>query len=605
MKRVFCKVAPGCPAFPSLLNMTSLPSTSSLLTPFPSFEYHPHQVEAIHWMQARESPEADYCCGGILADDMGLGKTWMTIGLLLNNPQPQTLLLVPPVLQQQWSEALRQASISHVIMQSRGAYWGQWQRVKVRDAREGLLVVIATYDRASRDAERLMETYTFQRIVADEGHLLRNGPATRRFQQLAKIPAESRWILSGTPVQNRLADFRNLLRWLGVDRDNSITYKAIAAAIMLRRTAEEVKHTIRAFPAHKPEHVVHPVTMPPGGEEKRVFDRLVARFKAAIESQVDNWIVLELYLRIRQFLAHPQIYVDSMAKKYGKDYERRVWSDTASKMGAFEALIERLDQKPLLVFATFAGEMDMAEAILKRHGYNVGFIRGGMSDAGREAAIAASREDAAECRPTTLIVQIQAGNAGINLQHLTRVIFLSSHWNPSVMDQAVGRSYRIGQQNRVDVHHILLADGAEKNIDRYMTRMHHMKRGVARLIHSKLVCESAMDPKEMVRMLNAVCEDEAGDLKDPEDPDAATPEPEEEAAEPEPEAKATKPNMLHPYFLLLGVLPSSSTKEIKEAYHAAALKHHPDKGGDAEMFKQVQEAYDVLSDPDKRAVFGI
>lgn len=57
------------------------------------------------------------------------------------------------------------------------------------------------------------------------------------------------------------------------------------------------------------------------------------------------------------------------------------------------------------------------------------------------------------------------------------------------------------------------------------------------------------------------------------------------------------------YYQTLGVDRSASADEIKRAYRKLASKHHPDRGGDANEFKQVQEAYDVLSDTNKRAEY--
>eukprot|EP00755_Sulcionema_specki_P001013 Sspe_Gene.116166::Locus_104857_Transcript_1_1_Confidence_1.000_Length_1185::g.116166::m.116166 len=57
------------------------------------------------------------------------------------------------------------------------------------------------------------------------------------------------------------------------------------------------------------------------------------------------------------------------------------------------------------------------------------------------------------------------------------------------------------------------------------------------------------------------------------------------------------------YYEILGVSPTASQEEIKKAYHKAALKHHPDRKGDVNMFKKVQEAYGVLSNPQKRALY--
>jgi DnaJ-class molecular chaperone len=61
--------------------------------------------------------------------------------------------------------------------------------------------------------------------------------------------------------------------------------------------------------------------------------------------------------------------------------------------------------------------------------------------------------------------------------------------------------------------------------------------------------------------------------------------------------------MAKDYYEILGVPRNASEAEIKKAYRSKAHKLHPDKGGDAEKFKEINEAYQVLSDPQKRAQY--
>ncbi len=97
----------------------------------------------------RREEDTSICRGGILADEMGLGKTWETIGLLLNRPVPTSLILVPPVLVGQWSDALAQAEIPHKMLISKQT----WKTVVGK--REGIQVLLSTYDRASRNMDTL------------------------------------------------------------------------------------------------------------------------------------------------------------------------------------------------------------------------------------------------------------------------------------------------------------------------------------------------------------------------------------------------------------------------------------------------------------------
>jgi len=468
-----------------------------LSVPFAEFAYHPYQVEAIKWMQRREAADAKYLRGGILADEMGLGKTYMTIGLLVNDAVPtKTLLIVPPVLQPQWTEALAKSAVPHRILQT----GTKFREIAASSART-CSVVLTTYERALRNAARL-NTEMFDRVICDEGHMLRNGPKTRRFREIASIGAPRRWILSGTPIQNTAAEFGHLLRFLGMDMEKYIKSAGvdIASEILLRRVVGDVRDIVVGFPEKRPVHTTYPVVMPPDSEEKRVFDALVGRMEHAIDRHASAALILELYLRIRQFIAHPAIYVDAMKRKYGGEYGRRVWDGTASKVTAFAEFIATAPEEPTIVFGNFRDELDLAEMELRRNGYSVWGIRGGMTDAARTAAVEESR--AAAGAPVAIVVQIVAGGSGLNLQHCSRVCFLSSHWNPAVVDQAIARAYRMGQTKTVSVIHFLLADDVEKNIDRRIANMHDKKRSIAAAIHPKLVCDTVVDKSDMMAVLD-------------------------------------------------------------------------------------------------------
>jgi SNF2 family DNA or RNA helicase len=485
-----------------------------LARPFKGFHYHPHQKEAIRWMARRELEDAEYVRGGILADEMGLGKTWMTIGLLLNNPVPNTLLLVPPVLAPQWSEALAQSRIRHSVLRPPSAKGAGPTLTRVDGSVPDIHVTLATYDRASNNVAILTADTTYDRMICDEGHVFRNGRKSRRFTRLDSIPTERRWILTGTPVQNRKQDFRNLCAFLGVPAEVRVkgADAKLAEALLLRRTVDDVRDVVRSMPTTKPLHTVHAVSMPRGGEEASVFSALIGRFEHAVEVQARAVVILELYLRIRQFLAHPAIYVEGMKRKYTTTYKRESWDGTATKADTFSAFLDTAPMEPTIVFGTFRDELDVAAESLRRAGYKVWMIRGGMTDERRGAVTAESRAAAAEGEPVAIVIQIVAGGAGLNLQHCQRIVFLSSHWNPAVVDQAIARAYRMGQTEQVTVHHLLLADDAEKNLDRYMAALHGKKRAEALEIHPKLFCDTAVDAGVVFDTLDAAAglEEEAG-----------------------------------------------------------------------------------------------
>jgi hypothetical protein len=98
-----------------------------------------------------------------------------------------------------------------------------------------------------------------------------------------------------------------------------------------------------------------------------------------------------------------------------------------------------------------------------------------------EAKAAAGREE-----PVVVVVQIVAGGAGINLQFCRRILFLSMHWNPAVVHQAIGRAVRIGQRHIVDIHVYRVTDDVLDNLDSRMVVAHTGKIAAAKEVCSSL-----------------------------------------------------------------------------------------------------------------------
>lgn len=71
----------------------------------------------------------------------------------------------------------------------------------------------------------------------------------------------------------------------------------------------------------------------------------------------------------------------------------------------------------------------------------------------------------------------------------------------------------------------------------------------------------------------------------------------------QPQQQANKEVNTTQYYELLEVPKDATTEQIKKAFRKKALKEHPDKGGDPAKFKHLKEAYDTLTDPEKRQLY--
>ena len=461
-------------------------SSASIVAPRQGIQLLPYQEDGVRWLLSREAVAAP--CGrcAILGDDMGLGKTFQCISYIKSSPfvDFKTAIICPPALVSGWTQELTDCGfcVFHLIGSS-------WRPVDGSKSRRSLpSIYITTYPRVSIHRRALCRDILFDRIILDEGHCIRNGPSTSRWSACVALAAKTavRIILSATPVQNGGTDWRNLCWWMRV-KCKSTQLKEVAPIIMLRRTMAELRDIVEALPP-VPQWIVHDLHVQEE-EEKNVFMALCNQMKEAMESHhVSALMKLELYMRIQQFVVHPAIYIESMKRKFGAAYPRREWTGGSSKWTSCMDILEESisESVPSIVFCQFRTEMDMVAAQAGEMGASVWSIRGGMSSGQVGAAVSEAREAASAGQPVVVVVQIVAGGAGLNLQFCRRILFLSQHWNPAVVHQAVGRAVRIGQSAVVDIHCFRIVDEALDNIDLRMAVLHGVKIDSARSICSSL-----------------------------------------------------------------------------------------------------------------------
>jgi SNF2 family DNA or RNA helicase len=396
--------------------------------------------------------------GGIVADEMGLGKTILMIGTIVANILPNTLIIVPPVLIEQWRQQIRKTTGYEPLV-----YHGAAKKTIDVSQLLAARIVVASYGAISirkGDDKTLklpngnklpskLHQVVWSRVVFDEAHHLRNRGA--RFYGACELKADIRWLVTGTPIQNSKKDFYNLCEVLGLSRSFYTDFellRANASAFILKRTKKQVG--IQMTDIVKENSMV-PWT---NSREKELFEEVHSRLKfsgvglsadrVGID-RISNGIALTNMIRARQVSVMPKLLAACMTR-----YEQDHYAEglTAfSKLGAVVAsiLANRGNGAGKLVFCMFKEEIDEVCARLLAGGMTkVARLDGRTGKRGRAAALTEKNE--------ALVMQIQTGCEGLNLQeNYSEIYFVSPHWNPAVEDQAIARCHRIGQMKDVVV----------------------------------------------------------------------------------------------------------------------------------------------------------
>jgi SNF2 family DNA or RNA helicase len=452
-----------------------------------------YQREGVEWILGNEthSNPTMGVRGGLVADEMGLGKTILMIGTIICNFKKRTLIVVPLALMDQWfSEIYRTTGHKALI------YHGAAKKDIDYDILEKAPIVITTYGqikcRKDERDKKLLHHLSWSRVLFDEAHHLRNSN-TQNWIGAKRLTAKIRWLITGTPIQNRKSDFYSLCEIMGYEKEyymeDENLMNLVRASILKRRKTEvgiklpDVRtHKINVDWENKDEQMLaedihNLLTFSDVNTERGVNSAM-----AALGSEY-----LPLLVRARQSCVYPQLMAPAL-KKFKEmglldDEDNFSIDDAVKHCSKIDAVVTKIldrkeNKRAKLVFCHYRGEIDIIAKRLSEQGLDVQKFDGRTSHADRAEILTTPCD--------VLILQIMTGCEGLNLQHFKEIYFVSPHWNPAVEDQAVARCHRIGQLDDVDIFRFQMNgfddDGLTTTLDSYSASVQDAKRELFTII---------------------------------------------------------------------------------------------------------------------------
>ena len=463
-------------------------------------DHKQYQYDGVRWCLNNELREDPPCNvrGGFIADEMGLGKTIMMIGLMYSNFVGRTLVILPPILIDQWFVQIYKTTGHKALI-----YHGEDKKTITLEELSAAPIVISTYGAITLTKKQIKnETVTmlhkvpfgWNRIIFDEAHHLRNS-GTTRYIGARLLSAKIRWLVSGTPVQNSKKDFYSLCALIRLPASfytETNNLRLLARSFILKRTKKQVGIVISDI--HLDKNIVDWVSSKERDLSEEIHSAL-AFSRVNPEKGTNKQIVgnfrnkgaLTLLLRARQTCNYPKL----MSKQLDKLVKMGFLGDYSSYKEAFDhsskldAVINTILERKgngcgKLIFCHFREEIDEIADRLRRGGMLKVATFDGRTSNGKRYDILNDKNDA-------LILQIQTGCEGLNLQeNYSEIYFISPHWNPAVEDQAIARCHRIGQTKPVYVQRFEMSSfvpdedqSITRTIDKYVNDVQAGKRIVA------------------------------------------------------------------------------------------------------------------------------
>ncbi len=411
---------------------------------------------------------------GILADEMGLGKTHQTMALLLTaareDPDRSSLIVCPTSVLDHWEDKIAEYAPTLAPLRYHGF---------TREALStGTLppVVLTTYALLAREAE-IFKAVEWNYVVLDEAQKIKN-PATQTAKGAKALSARHRLALTGTPIENRLAELWSIMDFLlpgylgslrafrrdfetpivkGGDTRRETALKRAIHPFKLRRLKADV---LKDLPA-KVEDVRHCRLSPEQASAYRALvdhdGRRLADDLRRGRGPIPYIHIFSLLSRLKRLCDHPALVVKGAKGR-------------AMASGKFDLFTELMDEaldggEKVVVFTQYLEMIDLITEWLDRYGARWVSLRG---DTRNRRAVIREFQTAPDCR--VFVGSLLAGGVGIDLTAASVVIHYDRWWNAARENQATDRVHRIGQTRGVQVIKLITRGTLEEKIDQMIKR---------------------------------------------------------------------------------------------------------------------------------------
>ena len=454
----------------------------------PGFEgtLRDYQSRGVDWI----SFLTDNGFGALLADDMGLGKTIQTIAWILRGQGSgvrgqgsgvrsqesgvsshgsgvrgqawRVLVVAPLTLLSNWRHEFAKFAPSLRVYVHQGDMRHVGSGFKKAAAEAD--VVVTSYALIVRDHREFAEV-EWDGIVLDEAQAIKN-PDTHAARAIRALGVRRRLALTGTPIENSVADIWSLEEFLNPgllgDRKSFAdrfvkplaTDPSSAQGKKLRRALEPfVLRRLKSDPAVAGElgekrEIREYCALAPA--ERAEYERALADYRVGERRQGD---IFALLTRLK-------LACD------GFDGE----AVSGGKVDRLVELVETIFEngESVLIFSQYAKVGEALKKMLERRfAQPIAFLHGGLSAAQREEQIALFDGTAG---PAAFVLSLRAGGFGLNLTKATHVIHFDRWWNPAVEGQATDRAHRIGQEKTVFVHVFVTEGTVEERVEEILDR---------------------------------------------------------------------------------------------------------------------------------------
>lgn len=407
----------------------------------------PYQETGYHWLRFLHESKLGAC----LADDMGLGKTLQTIAFLqsIYSDLTRVLIVCPVTILLNWENEIKKFSnMKHYI------YHGG-----SREFPEDTKIILTSYGVMKRETEEIFSQHHFDVLILDEVQHLKNIRSLGAFSA-RKINADFRICLTGTPVENDLSEFYNILdlsipgiwgdlqfvRTTSNTKSRMIARKT-ASPFILRRTKAQVLHDL-------PPKIENNQFIEFTPEEKKFYENNMLNIKKRIslaQSTAKYGEILRGLLQLRQNCLWQQ-------RSEQLNYKQINSSKIEFLLETLESILEEGHQA--IIFSQFTTYLDIIQYHIREKHWKFSRIDGTQSINKRQEQVDLFQKG----ENPVFLISLKAGGVGLNLTAASFVFIMDPWWNPAVEQQAIDRAHRIGQQNTLTVYRPIIKGSVEEKV---------------------------------------------------------------------------------------------------------------------------------------------